>query len=221
MQGYLRASGINLQRQKVRDSLKRVDPSGTLERWATAVKRRQYHVATPNSLWHGDAHCKMNKWVVSWFDIQSLFTKIFPDLQTICLMILSKSSDMHDVEKKIIRHFTLSLSINGHFFQMIRQYVWWFVQSHQTFCKIISNVWWADAFSNSALSKLCEKSCRSPCLESQTHKQNKLKKIQLSASGWRTGGILERWRCAVTHSLRVWGWVTNCFILGGILGSFT
>ena len=221
MQGYLRASGINLQRQKVRDSLKRVDPSGTLERWATAVKRRQYLVATPNSLWHGDAHCKMNKWVVSWFDIQSVFTKKFS----------GSSDDMSDdfeqiirhawCWKKIIRHFTLSLSINGHFFQMIRQYVWWFVQSHQTFCKIISNVWWADAFSNSALSKLCEKSCRSPCLESQTHKQNKLKKIQLSASGWRTGGILERWRCAVMHSLRVWGLVTNCFILGGILGSFT
>lgn len=53
------AEGITVQRQRVRDSLHRVDPEGAKDRFAQTLKRRVYSVATPNSLWHGDAHLKL------------------------------------------------------------------------------------------------------------------------------------------------------------------
>ena len=57
--GYLRASGCTIQRQRVRDSLIRVDPEGTASRWKKAIKRRVYKVATPNTMWHMDSHMKL------------------------------------------------------------------------------------------------------------------------------------------------------------------
>ena len=59
MWGYLKSKGFDVQRQRVRDSLRRVDPQESQERWATAVHRRMYHVNTPNSYWHMDAHMKL------------------------------------------------------------------------------------------------------------------------------------------------------------------
>ena len=69
----------------------------------------------------------------------------FSDHQTIsvCLMILSKSSDIVK-----IWYQTVEVKYSGKvfFYYMIRQYFWWFWTNHQTFCKIISNVWWQMAF---------------------------------------------------------------------------
>ncbi|XP_076081859.1 uncharacterized protein LOC143052673 [Mytilus galloprovincialis] len=62
IQGYLRADGQVIQRQRVRASLRRVDPDGTSERWSAAVHRRVYSVATPNTLWHMDGHMKLIRW---------------------------------------------------------------------------------------------------------------------------------------------------------------
>ena len=59
MSGYLRASGLVIQRDRVRQSLKRVDTLGSASRWSRTVTRRTYSVPTPNSLWHLDAHMKL------------------------------------------------------------------------------------------------------------------------------------------------------------------
>ena len=59
MRGLLLGRGINLQRQRVRDSLKRIDPEGTKERWRNTIHRRVYSVPTPNSLWHMAGHMKL------------------------------------------------------------------------------------------------------------------------------------------------------------------
>ena len=57
--------------------------------------------------------------------------------------ILSKSSN---IMKKSVQQ-TFQFKYSQKVFHMIRQYVWWFWTNHQTVCKIISNVRWADGFS--------------------------------------------------------------------------
>ena len=47
---FLLDQGINISRQKVRDSLLRVDPNGVMQRFKKAIKRRRYHVPGPNSV---------------------------------------------------------------------------------------------------------------------------------------------------------------------------
>jgi len=65
MSGYLRASGLVVQRNRVRQSLNRIDPLGSACRWGRAVTRRTYSVPTPNSLWHLDSHMKLVRYVFS------------------------------------------------------------------------------------------------------------------------------------------------------------
>jgi hypothetical protein len=60
--GYLRARGITVQRSRVRQSIRRVDPVGAAGRWSRTVTRRTYSVPTPNALWHLDAHMKLVRW---------------------------------------------------------------------------------------------------------------------------------------------------------------
>ena len=43
---------VLLQRDRCQRLLAEIDPAGTASRWAQVVKRRQYSVPTPNSLWH-------------------------------------------------------------------------------------------------------------------------------------------------------------------------
>lgn len=53
MYGSLRARGIKVTRERVRTSLRSIDPIGSALRWpAGPTKRRPYSVAGPNSLWH-------------------------------------------------------------------------------------------------------------------------------------------------------------------------
>ena len=54
--GHLRSLGLRLQRQRVRESIARVDPTNAHIRWAITVSRRAYSVPGPNSLWHIDGH---------------------------------------------------------------------------------------------------------------------------------------------------------------------
>ena len=62
MQSMLRANGFTLQRERVRDSLHRVDPVGMLDRLQSRLHRRQYSVPHPNSLWHIDGYMKLIRW---------------------------------------------------------------------------------------------------------------------------------------------------------------
>ena len=47
---------VLLQRNRCQRLLAEIDPAGTAKRWAQVVKRRQYSVPTPNSLWHIDSN---------------------------------------------------------------------------------------------------------------------------------------------------------------------
>ncbi len=49
---------------KERDSLRRVDPIGIQSRLKQVLQRRQYHVTSPNALWHLDGYHKLIRWKV-------------------------------------------------------------------------------------------------------------------------------------------------------------
>ena len=73
MTGYLRASGLQIQRHRIRQSLKRVEQLGSAERWSRAVTRRTYNVPTPNSLWHLDSHMKLVRYAyIDFSDIKGI-----------------------------------------------------------------------------------------------------------------------------------------------------
>lgn len=52
--GYIRCLNLKVQRDRIRESLTRVDPRNTALRWASVITQRIYSVHGPNSLWHID-----------------------------------------------------------------------------------------------------------------------------------------------------------------------
>ena len=59
MLGHLRSRGIRVQQMRVRASMRRIDPEGTILRWFDVTKRREYKVSGPNTLWHIDGNHKL------------------------------------------------------------------------------------------------------------------------------------------------------------------
>ena len=61
MRGHLRARGLLIQWNRIKDSMRRVCPEGILSRslQLTAVHRRTYSVRSPLSLWHIDGNHKL------------------------------------------------------------------------------------------------------------------------------------------------------------------
>ncbi|XP_034072352.1 uncharacterized protein LOC117546278 isoform X1 [Gymnodraco acuticeps] len=62
MRAYLHAEGIVVQRRRVRETLKQIDPAAAAQRWGQTVARRTYYVPFPNSLWHIDGHMRLIRW---------------------------------------------------------------------------------------------------------------------------------------------------------------
>ena len=60
--GFLRAKDLFIQRSRVRDSIHRVDPINTINRWLRKNPRWVYSVPGPNSLWHNDGLHKLIHW---------------------------------------------------------------------------------------------------------------------------------------------------------------
>ncbi|XP_041453550.1 uncharacterized protein LOC121406606 [Lytechinus variegatus] len=60
--GYLTSQHVRVQRQRIRDSLHRLDPQRQELRSLTAIRRRHYSVQSPLSLWHIDGHHKLIRW---------------------------------------------------------------------------------------------------------------------------------------------------------------
>ena len=60
--GHLKSLGLRVQRQRVRESIVRVDPANVRVRWASVVYRWAYSVPGPNSLWHLDGHHSPVNW---------------------------------------------------------------------------------------------------------------------------------------------------------------
>ncbi|XP_066931344.1 uncharacterized protein [Clytia hemisphaerica] len=53
---------IILQRNRCQKLLAEIDPVGAAQRWAQVIKRRQYSVPSPNSLWHIDSNHALVRW---------------------------------------------------------------------------------------------------------------------------------------------------------------
>ncbi|KAL3973532.1 proto-oncogene serine/threonine-protein kinase Pim-1 [Sarotherodon galilaeus] len=60
--GSLRGRGIRVQRWRVRERLRIVDPVGRALRGRRAIQRRVYNVTVPNQVWHVDTNHKLNPW---------------------------------------------------------------------------------------------------------------------------------------------------------------
>ena len=62
--GQLRSQGHRLQRERIRQSIRRVDPSGVESRAKRVLHRRRYYVKAPNSLCHLDGYHKLIRWKI-------------------------------------------------------------------------------------------------------------------------------------------------------------
>ena len=62
IQGHLASQGTIVQRRRLRESVRRLNPLGPEERWHQAISRRSYSVPGPNSLWHIDGHHSLIRW---------------------------------------------------------------------------------------------------------------------------------------------------------------
>src|SRR6266496_4084758 len=60
--GALKSENFHITRQRLRDSIQRVDAMGVVTRWINIISRRIYKVAGPNALWHIDGHHKLIRW---------------------------------------------------------------------------------------------------------------------------------------------------------------
>ena len=57
-----RSRGLRIQRWRVSECLRCVDPIGTALRWRMTIHRRKYFVPTLNSLWHIDSGHKLTRY---------------------------------------------------------------------------------------------------------------------------------------------------------------
>lgn len=62
IRGSLVARKIFVQRYRVRESLRLLDPVGRAVRKRVTIQRRSYNVAAPNHLWHMDSNHKLIRW---------------------------------------------------------------------------------------------------------------------------------------------------------------
>jgi len=60
--GYLRSLNVLVTRDRLRDSIIRVDPAGRAERRSVQARRVEYNVAGPHHLWHVDGCHQLNKY---------------------------------------------------------------------------------------------------------------------------------------------------------------
>ena len=60
--GYLAVRNIKVPRERLRQSLQRVDPVGVSVRRCRAIHRRVYSVSRPQALWHYDGNHKLIRW---------------------------------------------------------------------------------------------------------------------------------------------------------------
>ena len=59
--GRLRSNGVRIQRGKVRESMRRVDPSGLATHCRNVLHRHVNEVSSSNALWHVDGY-KLMRW---------------------------------------------------------------------------------------------------------------------------------------------------------------
>ena len=57
-----KSHGLNIQRERIRMSLQRIDPLGRIIRHQAAIRRRVYEAPRSNYVWHIDGHHKLIRW---------------------------------------------------------------------------------------------------------------------------------------------------------------
>jgi len=62
IRGYLTQQGMRIQRERIVDSLSRVDSVAKVILQRKTVERREYKSSRPNALWHVDGHHKLGPW---------------------------------------------------------------------------------------------------------------------------------------------------------------
>jgi len=62
IRGYLTQQGMRVQRERIVDSLSRVDSVGKVTLRRKTIVRREYESSRPNALWHVDGHHKLGPW---------------------------------------------------------------------------------------------------------------------------------------------------------------
>ena len=65
MQRHLQSQGYRVQQLRIRESLRKVDPEGSVMRQLRTLNHRQYRVAAPRALWHMDGNHKLIRYVYS------------------------------------------------------------------------------------------------------------------------------------------------------------
>ena len=63
VRGSLKGKGINVQRPRIRESLKRMDGFGRTVRRTYAICPRTYNMSDPNHLWHIGSNHKPISWI--------------------------------------------------------------------------------------------------------------------------------------------------------------
>jgi hypothetical protein len=62
LMSYVSRQHLRIQKQRLRDSVERVDPVSSRLRSRQTTRRRRYKVSRPNALWHLDGHHKLIRW---------------------------------------------------------------------------------------------------------------------------------------------------------------
>jgi hypothetical protein len=62
LMGVLKSEGIKITRERLQNSIQRIDTLGNISRSIRTTMRRIYRVAGPNALWHIDGNHKLIKW---------------------------------------------------------------------------------------------------------------------------------------------------------------
>jgi len=89
LQGRLQSLGHRIQRARINSSLRRTDPTGIMQRWQQTIKRRQYQVRCPLSLWHIDDNHKLIRYFI--FHVIKI-KKLNFRIETDCVISLFYSS---------------------------------------------------------------------------------------------------------------------------------
>jgi len=62
LMSHVSRHNLRIQKQRLRDSVHRVDPVSNTIRSRQTTRRRRYKVSRPNALWHLDGHHKLIRW---------------------------------------------------------------------------------------------------------------------------------------------------------------
>ena len=82
MTGFLFNTGLRVQQDRIRESMRRVDPEGVLLRTLemTVIHRRHYQVEGPLALWHIDGHHKLIRQVWLFYFEEPRYPSLLNDI---------------------------------------------------------------------------------------------------------------------------------------------